>query len=1001
MKLLKFFVILLGIFILIYPSSQAQTFNKRISTIAQKQWVDSVYNALSFEERIGQLFMVAAYSGGSKQNQAAIEQLISKHQIGGLIFMQGGPVRQALLCNRYQKLAQVPLLIAMDAEWGLGMRLDSVTNYPRQMMLGATRDSALMYEVASAIAAQCKRMNVHVNFAPDIDVNNNPLNPVINSRSFGENKYLVSMMGKAYMHGLQDNGVMACIKHFPGHGNTATDSHKDLPILKQSLSQLQDIELYPFKELIKEGAQSLMVAHLEVPALEKEPHIPTTLSYNVVQQLLKTEMGFKGLVFTDALNMDGVAKYFPPGEVDLKALMAGNDILLFSQDVPKAIVKIKEALHVGKIKANDFEAKIKKILTAKYQYGLHLETPIDTRNLTQDLNKTTALLRKKVAQKAASLLGTQQDQILEKLKNPKSKIQYIGLNTLESKMPDYLEKYHPAIQKKWINNKSTKAQVDATLNSLKAFDVNIITLHKTQIYPNKNYGIDAQSMAFLKKAQLQTNSIIVLMGNAYILQYADQAQAALLLYEDDSICQQVAADILFHTQEASGALPVSPSTKLKAPDFQSNTNLIPQNPNLLDRSNRGPYKGIINNAPILKLRNLMQNALTQGAFPGARILALQNGKVIFNEAFGYTDYQKKNAVSLQTMYDVASLTKILSTTLAVMKLYDEGRLDLKKNLGYYLPWTSGYPAAQLSIENILLHQAGLKAWIPFYKATLDSAGMPRNDLYSSKAQEGWNTPVAQNLFLKNSYKDSIWNVILNSPLENIGRYVYSDLDFLFLQKVVETITNRPLDSYVQETFYKPMGLTQIGYNAWKRFPLADIAPTEIDNDFRKQTIHKYVHDPAAAMLGGVAGHAGIFASAHDVGEILLMLSRMGYYKGKRYFQVSTVEKFTNYHSRISRRALGFDKAQPDINNAGPCAHHCSAFCFGHQGFTGTCAWADPLYQIVFVFLSNRINPSAENKLINRLDIRTKTQEYIYEALGVPVNKNRAQVYKDQIAQLKP
>ena len=358
MPYLRSLLVLFSLFIAFAAPAQVP------NPVNQQRWVDSVYNRLTPRERIGQLFMVAAYSGGKNFNEEKITQLVGAGQVGGLIFMQGGPARQALLTNKYQALAKVPLLLAMDAEWGLGMRLDSVQNYPRQMMLGATRDTVLMYRIGAAIAAQCRRLGVHVNFAPDIDVNNNPANPVINTRSFGENKYEVARMGIAYMRGLQNNGVMACAKHFPGHGNTNVDSHKDLPVISSSRASLDSLEFYPFRSLIRAGVQSAMVAHLEVPALEKEPKIPTTLSRNTITQVLKKELGFTGLVFTDALNMEGVAKYFAPGEVDLRAFVAGNDVLLFSQDVPAAIAKIEAAMKDGQVTDAMVETSVKKILTA-------------------------------------------------------------------------------------------------------------------------------------------------------------------------------------------------------------------------------------------------------------------------------------------------------------------------------------------------------------------------------------------------------------------------------------------------------------------------------------------------------------------------------------------------------------------------------------------------------------------------------------------------------------
>lgn len=978
-------------------SASAQISYKIEKSNPRTKWVDSVYNELNPEERIGQLFMVAAYSGGKNYNQDAILKLLENHQIGGLIFMQGGPVRQALLTNKYQQIAQVPLLISMDAEWGLGMRLDSVINFPRQMMLGAARDTNLMYQVGMAIAYQCKRMGVQVNFSPDIDINNNANNPVINSRSFGEHKYWVTQLGKAYMKGLQDNGVMACLKHFPGHGNTDVDSHKDLPVINQSLTDLHNTELYPFKQLIKDGAQSVMIAHLEVPALEAEPHIPTTLSKNTVTNLLKEQLGFKGLIFTDALNMDGVAKYFQPGEVDLRAFIAGNDILLFSQDVPVAIEKIKAAIEDGTVSEEDLEQRVKKILAAKYRYKLNRFKPIQTQNLVSDLNQFTIPLRRKVAE-AAGTLVRDNNHLLSALRVPDTKVQYIGVNTTSSVLEGELVKEIPGIATTWLPSGSAQTTMEEVEPALNEFDVNIVSIHSTSLYPAKNYGLSDELLQFLAKIQNHPKVILVHMGNAYLMKNFCNAASALIMYEDDSTTQKVAAGILSGNIGARGNLPVSVCASMQSNSKQIVQTTIPYELKQIDKPKQS---GIIAPQAIEKLNTFMKNCVAERAFPGARVLALQNGKVVYDESFGYFDYQKTTPVDKNTIYDVASLTKVLSTTIAVMKLYEEHKIDLNKRLKDYLPWVQGTDKQNISIRNLLLHQAGLKTWIPFYKETLDPAtGNLSKELYHTTASEDYSIPVAKNLYLRSDYTDTIWKRILDQPLEIVGKYNYSDLDFYFLQKVVEEITGRSLNAYVQSTFYTPMGLKNIGYNPLKKFSPNQIAPTENDLLFRHQQIKGYVHDQGAAMLGGVAGHAGIFATADDVAAIFSMLQNNGVYNGKRYLNETAVSKFTAYNAAGSRRGLGFDKASNERNDAGPCGERCSGYTFGHQGFTGTCAWADPANGIVFVFLSNRVCPSAENGAINRLSVRTVAQDYIYEALGIPVNKSRPEVYQTQIKNIK-
>jgi len=399
------FKILFFIFILVVSS--ASTLPKKNSEAKTKQqlWVDSVFDSMSEEERLGQLFMVAAYSNRDEKHSEELEKLIREYNIGGLIFFQGGPVRQAILTNRYQAKAKVPLLIAIDGEWGLKMRLDSTMAFPKQMTLGAVQDDAYIYAMGKEVARQCKRLGIHVNFAPVIDVNSNPANPVIGVRSFGEDKFKVAEKGIAYMKGMQDNGVIACAKHFPGHGDTETDSHLTLPVITHTKERLNDVELYPFRELIKDSVFSIMVAHMHVPAYDSTTNMATTLSKSVVTDLLKNELQFKGLIFTDALNMKGVSSFFKPGEVDVLALLAGNDVLLYAEDVPTAIRKIHKAIKENKITWAEVDERVKKILTAKFWAGLDSLKPIELHNLYEDLNSSEAkALRQDIYEKALTIV---------------------------------------------------------------------------------------------------------------------------------------------------------------------------------------------------------------------------------------------------------------------------------------------------------------------------------------------------------------------------------------------------------------------------------------------------------------------------------------------------------------------------------------------------------------------------------------------------------------------
>jgi beta-N-acetylhexosaminidase len=988
--------------ILIINSAYAQPRKKSISSeniVARNHWVDSVYSKLNEEERIGQLFMVAAYSGGKNYNEELVTKLLSQHQVGGLIFMQGGPIRQAMLTNTYQHLAQTPLLVAMDAEWGIGMRLDSVKTFPRQMMLGATNDTDLVFRMGMAIAAQCKRLGVHIDFAPDIDVNNNPLNPVINSRSFGEDKTKVSRLGIAYMHGLQKKGIIACAKHFPGHGDTNVDSHKDLPLISKSYAQLDSLELYPFKQLINAGVKSVMTAHLEVPALESVEHVPTSLSKNTVTNLLKNKLGFNGLVFTDALNMQGVTKYFAPGETEVKAFEAGNDVLLFSQDVPVAIAKIKGAIDSGFITEPALETSVKKILAAKYDAGLAAPwTDIDTTNITNDLNQYADIMRTQIARSAITVVKDD-NQLLRKI-NENMRVGYIGINaSAPTPLYERLQDEFLNVSAHYLPRGNSADSSQKLLNSIGKYDAAIIAIHGLNFTPGNNYGLSDDAISFLQQVGCKNNVMVVLMGNAYALQYFCGVSSVMVGYEDDSLTEVAAADILLKRIKAKGKLPVTACVDGRSIcPAPGRLPVVAKEPS--NELRNIPYPsdaGVIDQKALDRLDMFMARNIADGVFPGCRVLAAKGGKVFYDKAFGHLKYDKKQKVDTSTIYDMASCTKVLATTISVMRLYEQGKLDLDKTLGDYLPAARNTNKASLRVRDILLHQAGLRGWIPFYKDVMEPDGKFKRSLYRTAPEAGFTVPVARNIYLRNDYIDTMWSKIYASPLDNAGKMVYSDLDFYFMAAIVKQITGKTIDKYAEDEFYKPMGLKRITYNPLNKFDTLQMAPTEIEISFRSQELYGYVHDQGAALLGGVSGHAGLFASAHDVAAIFQMLLNKGVYGSKRYFKPATVDLFTAYNSRISHRGLGFDKPLPEDDNGGPAGDRCSPLAFGHQGFTGTCVWADPATGIVFVFLSNRVFPSGANNKINKLNVRTVAQDYIYESMGIPVNHERPMAYKQQIA----
>jgi CubicO group peptidase (beta-lactamase class C family) len=697
--------------------------------------------------------------------------------------------------------------------------------------------------------------------------------------------------------------------------------------------------------------------------------------------------------------MAGVTKYFPAGEADLRAFEAGNDILLFPQDVPMALAKIKNALDSGIVPMIALESSVKKILAAKYDMGLQTWKDIDTTNITADLNQYVDAIRLQVAKSAVTLVKDD-NQVLRKM-NENMRIGYVGLNTDTSVIYNTLQDAFNNVTPEWLPKNSKAQRYEKALESLNKYDAAIVAIHNLSFTPGNNYGLSEDALNFLQQAGCRSNVMVVLLGNAYASQFFCGSNSVMIGYEDDSITERVTADILLNKMKAKGKLPVTACINGKSvcPAPVKLPVIAKETSNELRNVFLPSEAGVIDQKALDQLDMFMARNIADGVFPGCRVLAARDGKVFYNKAFGYLKYDKKQAVDTNTMYDMASCTKVLATTISVMRLYEQGKLDLDKTLGDYLPQAKGTNKEGLHIRDILLHQAGLKGWIPFYKETIDEDGDVLKEFYRKKPKGDFTIPVARNLYLRSDYIDTMWSRIFASALDNKGKMVYSDLDFYLMAAVVKQITGKTIDKYAEEEFYNPLGLKRTTYNPLSKFDTMDMAPTEREISFRDQLIYGYVHDPGAAMLGGVSGHAGLFSTANDVAVIFQMLLNKGVYGKKRYFKASTVDMFTAYNSAISHRGLGFDKPLPDADNSGPAGERCSALAFGHQGFTGTCVWADPSTGIVFVFLSNRVYPTASNTKINKLNVRTVAQDYIYESVGIPVNHERGTVYKKQTEKL--
>jgi beta-N-acetylhexosaminidase len=929
-------------------------------------WVDSVYAQMDTNTRIGQFFMIAAYTGGEKYNMDTVLRLVSDGRAGGVLFFKGNPTAQVAWTNKIQAAAKVKTFIAIDGEWGPAMRLDSVVSFPKQQTLGAIRNNELLYQMGAAIGKQCKRLGININFAPCVDVNNNPLNPVINDRSFGEDKFNVSLKGLEYAQGMQDQGILACAKHFPGHGDVSIDSHYDLPLIPKSYEELKKLELYPFQVLFSNGVGSVMIAHLSIPALDTTKNLPSTLSPAITTALLRDSLKYNGLVFTDAMNMKGLTKYFSAGVADSMAFFAGNDVLEFSENCILGAEKIKAALINGTISDSVLERRVKKVLAYKYMVGLNNFQPIPTANLYQDLNSDSLqLTRNKLYEKAVTLVANA-DGLIPLRTKPNARVASL---TIGSKSKSTFQ----ANFEQLIEADMFLASNDSNgfYDTLLQYDVIVVDVHCTSRLPAKKYGITQANTDLVNRLSKTNKVILIIFGNPYSFSYFTDVRTAIAGYEDNDFSQNAAANLLLGGIVNDARLPVTASAQ-----FPFGTSI--KNEELTRIKLSSPVEAGIGAHYMQDIDDAILNGLMANAFPGCQLTVIHENKVFLNKAYGSRTYDDPAQIDNTSLLDVASLTKVLSTTLACMKLYDEKKLNLTKTVDEYLDLPEDASIGKITVRNLLLHQSGMKPFIEFYKTTTEGGN---RDKYYRKIPEGdFTIPVADSMFMRKDYRDSMWNLIAHVEVDPKPKYIYSDLNFYILQRIAEKISGKPLDEYVRTTFYEPMGLTRLGYKPLERFRRERILPTEMDTAFRKQTVLGFVHDPGAAMMGGVAGHAGIFSNSMDVAVIFQMLLNDGRYNGVKFVDSATVAMFTKRLSSISRRALGFDKPEADAGKASPCSENTPPSAFGHQGFTGTCAWADPTTNTVFVFLSNRVYPTASNTRLAKMNLRTKLQQIVYRAV---------------------
>lgn len=964
---------------------------RKVNKEEMNHWVDSVFDSLSFDERVGQLFMPVANPASDNRNMQLLLRYVNEGKIGGILFHRGNAVTQAEVTNRIQKASKVPMLVSLDGEWGLSMRLDGTIRFPKNMMLGAIEDISLIEAYGEEVGRQCNEMGIHINFAPDVDVNSNMSNPVIGLRSFGEDPDAVAEKGIAYARGIESRGVISVAKHFPGHGDTAEDSHHTLPAVRHNRARLDSIELLPFKRYIYEGFAGVMTGHLYVPVLDKTPGLASSFSRPVVTGLLKGELGFQGLCFTDALAMKGAAS--AKDNPSVKALLAGNDILLAPSSLFTDIAAVKAAVSGGVLNKEEVEAKCLKVLQYKYIAGLHNYRPVELKGLSERLNTPHASwLVSKLNAEAITLMKNQEECVPLKGMGER-KIAALSLGESAGNRFQKMLNRYDSVACFSLGVNATETQIQQVYNQLNKYDVVICGVHTSRI----------PESAALRQLAARKEVILAFFTSPYSCRFykqsIDASKGVLMAYEATPLAMEFAAQVIMGGVPAKGKLPVSiPNLYFAGTGiFTDKTRLGYQEPEEVG----------INPVRLGVIDNVVKEGLEEGAFPGCQVLVAKDGMVVYNKSFGYYDTQKKQPVTEEAVYDLASVSKASGTLLAVMKAYDEKKFTLNNKISQFIPELKDSDKKDIIIRDMLYHQSGLVPTINFYlraidkdsysgslysatrKAThpvrFDAKTFVRNDftyipsLVSQTPKSGFTTQVANDFYVHDSFADSIIVAIEDSKL-GARNYRYSCVNFILLKMMVERQMDMPMDELLRNQFYDRLGARTTTYNPLKRMDAGRVVPTEDDQFVRRQLLRGYVHDEAAAFQGGVSGNAGLFSNANDLAKVLQLYLNQGSYGGEQLISEETARLFTQSKSPNSRRGLGFDKPLTGNTRLSPCGALAPACVYGHTGYTGTCFWVDPDNQLIYIFLTNRLNPNRSNTKLFSLDIRSRIQDVIYKSI---------------------
>ncbi len=944
-------------------------------------WVIEQLQNMSLEEKIAQLMMVTVYPEQNDASKHKALELIEKYKPGGILVMQGSPVKTASWINEFQMQSKIPLLVAIDGEWGPAMRIDSITSFPYAQAIGAVQDSTYIYQMGRDMATQLKLLGIQMNFGPDADINTNPANPVINFRSYGENKFNVAKKAWWVASGMQDAGVIPVAKHFPGHGDTDTDSHKTLPYLKHSKERMDTLETFPFRYLASKGISGIMSAHLNVPSLDAS-ETPSSLSKKIITDYLKVEIGFSGFVVSDAINMKGVRT--EKGNTEVEALKAGNDIVEFVPDLGSAIDSVKQAIIKNEISELDIYEKCRTVLALKRWVNLNEYKPTDLRNLTQKLNSPLfEVTNRKLIKGSLTVLKNDDILPVEHLDSFKIASVMIGSEQI-SPFQKMLENY-TQMDQYVLSQNATDEEWANIHQKLKNYNLVIAGIEGINLYPSGKYGISQIQQKAVSDITNGNDAIFAFFGNAYALKYFEniqQAKGLIAAYQNNKLTQELAAQLIFGAFDATGKLPVTIDKRFKVNDGIS-----------VSKNNGFSYTipeevGISSALLRHKIDSIALLGVKNKAYPGCQVLVAKNGNVIFHQCYGYHTYDNTNPVKANDLYDWASITKVTGPLPMIMKLVDEKKIDVNMPLSHYWPPFKNSNKEFLSLREILAHQAGLAPFIPFWQMALKEDGELDTNIFKDHPTPVFNIRVSSHLYMNKNFRQVMYDTIRNSKLRPVKKYVYSDLAFILFPEIISNLTGIDYERYLKQTFYRPLGAYNITFNPYLHYPLKQIIPTEDDEFFRHEVVHGFVHDEGAAMMGGISGNAGLFGTTLDLAKIFQMYLQKGYFAGKRYISDKTINEFTRiqFPENKNRRGLGFDKPYIDneknyLKDSFP-ATSSSKNSFGHTGFTGTFVWADPDNGLLFVFMSNRVYPTRENETIYDLNIRPAMHQSIYDCIKI-------------------